>query len=166
VIEVLTELEKARLIDSKHTKTGAERYTDHVVRRKLKGWLSEADEVELILNHMNYKNLGKIITPDVFLSLARISETALGVSGIPTFTGRDTVIVGSGPKGSIQLKKGESTAPIPGVSEGLFTVRRATDEEKAQVDQLKIHILNLMLRLGKDDLQDVIEEAEELLKVS
>jgi len=152
---MLTDLEKSRLIDSKANKTGAERYTDHVVRRKLKGWLSEADEVELILNHMNYKNLGKIITPDVFLSLARISETALGVSGIPTFTGRDTVIVGSGPKGS-----------IPGVSEGLFTVRRATDEEKAQVDQLKIHILNLMLRLGKDDLQDVIEEAEELLKVS
>jgi len=163
---VLTELEKVRLIDSNHVKTGAERFTDHVVRRKLKAWLSEADEVELILNHMDYKNLNKIITPDVFLSLARISEKALGVADIPIFTGRDTVIVGGGPKGRVRPKKGETTAPIAGVKEGLFVVRQATEAEKVQVDQLKTHILNLLLRLGKDDLLDVIEEAEKMAEVS
>jgi len=166
VVVVLTELEKVRLIDSNHVKTGAERFTDHVVRRKLKAWLSEADEVELILNHMDYKNLNKIITPDVFLSLARISEKALGVADIPIFTGRDTVIVGGGPRDKIRPKKGERTAPMAGVKEGLFTVRLATEAEKAVVDQLKTHVLNLMPRLGKDDLLDVIEEAEELSKVS
>ena len=163
---MLTDLERKRLTELETDKSSTKRYNDFAVKQKLKGWLSEADEVELILNHMDYKNLNKIITPDVFLSLARISEKALGVADIPIFTGRDTVIVGGGPRDKIRPKKGERTAPIPGVSEGLFTVRRATDEEKAQVDQLKAHILNLMLRLGKDDLLDVIEEAEELLKVS
>jgi len=163
---MLTDLERKRLTELETDKSSTKRYNDFAVKQKLKGWLSEANEVELILNHMDYKKLGKIITPDTFLSIARISEKSLEISGVPVFTGRDTVIVGGGPRDKIRPKKGERTAPIPGVSEGLFTVRRATDEEKAQVDQLKAHILNLMLRLGKDDLLDVIEEAEELLKVS
>jgi len=161
---MLTDLERKRLTELETDKSATKRYNDFAVKQKLKEWLSAADEVELILNHMDYKKLGKIITPDTFLSMARISEKALEVSGIPTFTGRDTVIVSGGPRERIKLKKGERTAPIPGVSDGLFTVRRATDEERAQVDQLRIHILNLMQRLGKDDLLDVMEEAEERLK--
>ena len=88
----LTDLEKSRLIDSKANKTGAERYTDHVILEKLKGWLSETDEVELILKHMDYKKLGKIITPETFFSLSRISEKALAASGLPSFRGRDVAI--------------------------------------------------------------------------
>lgn len=163
---MLTDLEKSRLLDPKSEKSSTKRYNDFTVKNKLKGWIGDIEDATFILNQMDYKKLGKIITPDTFLSMARISEKALEVSGIPTFTGRDTVIVSGGPKESVRLKKGESTAPIPGVSDGLFTVRQATAEEKAQVDQLKTHILNLMLRLGKDDLLDVIEEAEEILKVS
>ncbi len=41
---------------------------------------------------------------------------------------------------------------------------RATEEEKEQVAQLKNYILDLMLRLGKDDLLDVLEEAEEQIE--
>jgi len=157
---MLTDLEKSRLLDPKSEKSSTKRYNDFTVKNKLKSWIEDAEDTKFILNHMDYKKLDKIITPDAFFSFARLSEKALEISGIPTFTGRDTVIVGGGAKGSIRLKKGESTAPIPDVTEGLFVVRQATEEEKIQVDQLKIHILNLMLRLGKDDLIDVFEEAE------
>lgn len=163
---MLTDLEKSRLLDTKSEKSSTKRYNDFTVKKKLKSWIEDAEDTKFILNHMDYKKLDKIITPEVFLSLARISEAALEAADIPRFTGRDTVIVGGGPRGKIRLKKGESTAPMAGVKEGLFTVRQATEAEKEQVDQLKIHILNLMLQLGKDDLLDVIEEAEEILKVS
>lgn len=163
---MLTDLEKSRLLDTKSEKSSTKRYNDFTVKKKLVSWIEDTEDVELILNHMDYKKLGKIITPEVFFSLARISEVALEVSGLPTFTGRDTVMVGGGPKGKVSPKKGESTTPMPGVSGGLFVVRQATEAEKAQVDQLKTHILNLMLHLGKDDLLDVVEEADEILKVS
>ena len=156
---MLTDLEKSRLIDSKANKTGAERYTDHVIREKLKGWLSETDEVELILKHMDYKKLGKIITPETFFSLARISEKALAASGIPSFRGRDHVVVGGGLGEAIKLGKNERTESM-GPKDLYFVVRKATAEEKNQVDLLKTHILNLLIRLGKDDFIDVFEEAE------
>ena len=41
-----------------------------------------------------------------------------------------------------------------------FVDRKATAEEKNQVDVLKTHVLNLLIRLGKDDVIDVFEEAE------
>lgn len=153
-------------MDTKSEKSSTKRYNDFTVKKKLESWVGDAKDVELILNQMDYKKLGKIITPEVFHSLARISKIALGIAGVPTFTGRDTIIVSGGPRGRVQPKKGESTAPISGVTEGLFVVRQATEEEKIQVDQLKTHILDLLLRLGKDDLLDVLEEAEKMAEVS
>ena len=156
---MLTDLERKRLTELETDKSATKRYNDFAVKQKLKEWLSAADEVELILNHMDYKKLGKIITPDTFLSMARISEKALEVSGIPTFTGRDTVIVSGGPRERIKLGKNERTEPM-GPKDLYFVVRKATAEEKNQVDLLKTHILNLLIRLGKDDFIDVFEEAE------
>lgn len=163
---MLTDLEKSRLLDTKSEKSSTKRYNDFTVKKKLESWIGDIEDVGLILNQMDYKKLDKIITPDTFLSLARISEAVIDVAAIPRFTGRDTVIVGGGPKGRVRPKKGETTAPIAGVKEGLFVVRQATEAEKVQVDQLKTHILNLLLRLGKDDLLDVIEEAEKIAEVS
>lgn len=163
---MLTDLEKSRLLDTKSEKSSTKRYNDFTVKKKLESWIGDIEDVGLILNQMDYKKLDKIITPDTFLSLARISEAVIDVAAIPRFTGRDTVIVSGGPKGRERLKKGETTAPIAGVKEGLFVVRQATEAEKVQVDQLKTHILNLLLRLGKDDLLDVIEEAEKMAEVS
>ncbi len=163
---MLTDLEKSRLLDTKSEKSSTKRYNDFTVKKKLESWIGDIEDVGLILNQMDYKKLDKIITPDTFLSLARISEAVIDVAAIPRFTGRDTVIVSGGPKGKMSPKKGETTAPIAGVKDGLYVVRQATEAEKIQVDQLKTHILNLLLRLGKDDLLDVIEEAEKIAEVS
>lgn len=163
---MLTDLEKTRLLDAKSEKSSTKRYNDFTVRKKLESWIGDIEDAMLILNRMDYKKLEKIITPDAALSLARLSETVIDVAAIPRFTGRDTVIVGGGPKGKVSLKKGESTSPITGVKDGVFVVRLASEAEKIQVDQLKVHILTLMLHLGKDDLMDILEEAQEIAEVS
>jgi len=156
--EMLTDLEISRLKDRKlDGKT--KRYNEYAIKKKLESWLADAKDVQVILDHMGYKKLGKIINPETFFALARITETALSVSGIPTFKARDQIVVGGGLGETIKLGKNERTEPM-GPKDLYFVVRRATAEEKNQVGLLKTHIINLLIRLGKEDFIDVFKEAK------
>jgi len=151
---MLTDIEKERLDERDSLAMKIKTGNDFVVRKKLKTWLADIDDVNFILTKLPDKQLNKLISNKTIFGLMRLVENLLYTIGVPHVVEGEYT-----PSGKLVRRPTEKTVARPSLRRGFYDVmRKAQPEELERRDYLMSHIINLTFMLSDNDIITVTED--------
>lgn len=136
---MLTDVEKERLTNRDELDTKTKARNEFVVRNKLKSWLDDSTDVLYVLEHLEDRQLRKIIADDNAFTLYELTEkitTILNFDGIL----RD----GSGAFVGKWFPDYPTGDPFSPIHYEWRPIRRATETDLKREEHVKKHIYNLL----------------------
>lgn len=158
---MLTETERSMLIDRDQLTVKARRDNEFKIRRKFKKWLTDAEDVQFLLEHLPRKQLEKMIKNNNIEMLMRIALKSIYIAGAIHIIKDEYAFSGQ----SIRASEVTGELTRPSLRRGYVDViRKATPEEIDRAAMIVRIIDELLICLGEDDVGRVAELVEENLE--
>lgn len=158
---MLTEIERSMLIDRDQLTVKARRDNEFKIRRKFKKWLTDAEDIQFLLEHLPRKQLEKMIKNNNIEMLMRLALKSIYTAGAIHIIKDEFAFSGQ----SIRTSEARGELTRPSLRRGYVDViRKATPEEIDRAAMIVNFVDELLMCLGEDDLGRVAERVEENLE--
>jgi hypothetical protein len=134
---------------------------EYNVRQKFKNWLADAEDVNLLLDHLPGRQFKKIVENNNLSDIMGVILRMLSAMGTSHIIEKEFV-----PTGNIipSRRKKDALLTRPSPHRGYAEViRRAGPEEMERAELVKDFIIRLCDHLGDDDLADIRDEINDIL---
>lgn len=152
---MLTEVERERLINRDGLAMSVKKGNEFIVRKKIKSWLDDIDDINFILAKLPDKQLNKMISNKIVFSLMDLAANLLFILGALPVIENEYVPSGR----QVRQTRQADIMTRPSIRRGFYEVmRKAQPEELERRDYLVNHIISLIDTLSDDDASAIVED--------